>query len=225
VRGTDYDISPGAPNAGDKTTVALDHSSFATIQAYGAGTTSVSAATENGNQSAAPVFVDLVGGDLRQAVGSPTIDAGAADPLAGATDAEGDPRVAGNAIDIGADEYIAPPPVPSGDGTGSGDVPAPLDGTGPPAPGAETTLGGTPTAPAAAAGGPRSPRAACVVPRLTGKTLKAARAALTKAGCSTGKVTRKRAARKVGKVVAQKARPGARLAPGAKVALVIGRRA
>jgi hypothetical protein len=223
MRGSAYDISAGAESPGDKVAVALDHSSFATVQTYGAGTTSVSAATENGNQSAAPVFLDLAGGDLRQAVDSPTIDAGAANPLAGATDSEGDPRVAGAAIDIGADEYIAPPPVPSGGEPGL--PPGDVTGAGQPGPAAETTPGGTPTPPASGAGGPHTPLAACVVPRVTGKTLKAARAALAKAGCATGTVTRKRAARKIGKVVAQKARPGARLAAGAKVALVIGKRA
>ena len=42
-----------------------------------------------GNQSAAPLFVDAAAGDYREAPGSPTIDAGAADPLIGPLDLAG----------------------------------------------------------------------------------------------------------------------------------------
>jgi hypothetical protein len=65
-----------------------------------------------GNQTAVPLFVNRAGGDLHEAPGSPTIDAGAGSPNAGATDVDGDQRKVGSAPDIGADELVpgqAPP--------------------------------------------------------------------------------------------------------------------
>jgi beta-lactam-binding protein with PASTA domain len=67
-------------------------------------------------------------------------------------------------------------------------------------------------------------RAKCVVPKLVGLTLKKARARIVRAHCTVGKVRRKASAkRKQGKVLAQKPRPGRRLAPGAKVSLTVGK--
>jgi hypothetical protein len=67
-------------------------------------------------------------------------------------------------------------------------------------------------------------RARCVVPKLVGLTLKKARAKLKRAHCTVGKITRKRSARsKSGKVLSQKPKPGRKLAPAAKVSLVVGR--
>src|SRR4051794_21108191 len=62
-----------------------------------------------GNQESEPVFVDRDGGDYRPAAGSPTVDAGTLDPLLGATDAAGCPRVLGAAPDIGAYEWTNAP--------------------------------------------------------------------------------------------------------------------
>ena len=62
----------------------------------------------------------------------------------------------------------------------------------------------------------------CVVPKLTGKKLPAARAALKKADCKAGKVTKlKGATPKTGKVAAQSRKPGAKAAAGAKVNLTL----
>ena len=58
-----------------------------------------------GNQDAAPLFVDAANGDFRPLADSPTVDAGSADALLGATDPAGCPRVLGPAADIGAYEY------------------------------------------------------------------------------------------------------------------------
>jgi uncharacterized repeat protein (TIGR01451 family) len=67
-------------------------------------------------------------------------------------------------------------------------------------------------------------RAKCVVPKLLGLTLKKAKARITRAHCRVGRVTKKRSsARKKGKVLAQKPKPGKRLAPGARVNLTVGR--
>ena len=57
-----------------------------------------------------PLFVDQINGDYHLQSSSPCIDKGTADaPELPETDFEGDPRVAGAAPDIGADEVIAIP--------------------------------------------------------------------------------------------------------------------
>jgi hypothetical protein len=64
----------------------------------------------------------------------------------------------------------------------------------------------------------------CVVPRLKGKSLKAAKRSLGRAECKVGKVKRRKGeASKVGKVVKQAPKPGKVLAPRAKVNLTIGK--
>jgi eukaryotic-like serine/threonine-protein kinase len=64
----------------------------------------------------------------------------------------------------------------------------------------------------------------CVVPRLKGKTLAAARAALSRGNCRLGKVTRaySRTVR-LGRIALQRPAAGVRLARGAKVSVVISR--
>src|SRR5918992_1128153 len=57
-----------------------------------------------GNVSADPHFEGASVGDLRLAEGSPLVDGGALDPLLGAVDPDGRPRVLGFAPDIGAFE-------------------------------------------------------------------------------------------------------------------------
>jgi hypothetical protein len=67
---------------------------------------------------------------------------------------------------------------------------------------------------------PPAPASTCTVPKLKGKKLKAAKNALTKAHCKIGKTTEKNDANaKSAKVVEQKPRPGAVLAPGSKVSV------
>jgi hypothetical protein len=67
-------------------------------------------------------------------------------------------------------------------------------------------------------------RAKCIVPKLVGLTLKKAKAKIKKYHCRVGKVTPKASsARKKGKVLAQKPRPGRKLAPGAKVNVTVGK--
>lgn len=62
----------------------------------------------------------------------------------------------------------------------------------------------------------------CRVPNLKGKKLPAATAALKKADCKTGKVTKlKGATPKTGKVAAQSRKPGSKAAAGAKVNLTL----
>jgi beta-lactam-binding protein with PASTA domain len=77
-----------------------------------------------------------------------------------------------------------------------------------------TVSGGTPLP---------KPKVACVVPRLKGKTLPAARKALAKAHCGLGKVTKKFSSAKKGRVISQKAAAGKHLAKGAKVAVALSK--
>jgi uncharacterized delta-60 repeat protein len=68
------------------------------------------------------------------------------------------------------------------------------------------------------------PQAACVVPKLKGKTLRAAKRSLTKAHCAVGKLTRSFSAKvKKGRVIASKPKPGKTLAQGAKVRLQVSK--
>jgi beta-lactam-binding protein with PASTA domain len=64
----------------------------------------------------------------------------------------------------------------------------------------------------------------CVVPRVRGKTLAAARSSLTKALCKVGTVERRFSANiKRGRVISQRPAPRARLAELARVNLVVSR--
>ena len=66
---------------------------------------------------------------------------------------------------------------------------------------------------------------ACVVPEVRGRLLASARKLLTKANCSVGAVTKKRASkRRRGRVVSQRPAAGTRLASSAPVAIVVGKR-
>lgn len=59
--------------------------------------------------TADPLFVNPVAGDFHLGAGSPCIDAGdpAADPAAGETDIDGQPRLPDGRLDIGADEHYS----------------------------------------------------------------------------------------------------------------------
>jgi PASTA domain len=64
----------------------------------------------------------------------------------------------------------------------------------------------------------------CVVPKLRGKTLRAARAAIVRNRCRMGRIQRRFSSRlRTGRVLAQRPRPGARLAAGARVHLVLSK--
>jgi alpha-tubulin suppressor-like RCC1 family protein len=64
----------------------------------------------------------------------------------------------------------------------------------------------------------------CVVPKVKGKSLRAAKRAIKKANCSVGKVKRafSRTVKK-GRVISQKPRPGKRLPPGSRVKLKVSK--
>jgi PASTA domain-containing protein/List-Bact-rpt repeat protein len=64
----------------------------------------------------------------------------------------------------------------------------------------------------------------CVVPKLKGKKLRAAKRAIKQAHCSVGKVTRVFSAKvKQGRVIAQQAKPGKKLVAGSKVNLKVSK--
>ncbi len=63
----------------------------------------------------------------------------------------------------------------------------------------------------------------CIVPKLVGKTLSAAKKTLTAASCSVGKIKKVHAKAKKGRVVAQRSKPGTFLKHGAKVALTLSK--
>jgi hypothetical protein len=63
----------------------------------------------------------------------------------------------------------------------------------------------------------------CLVPKVKGKKLAAAKSALTQAHCTTGKVTRRFSKVKRGRVISQRPEAGTSLAAGAKVALVVSK--
>ena len=65
--------------------------------------------------------------------------------------------------------------------------------------------------------------APCVVPKVVGKTLAAAKKALIAAYCGVGKITKVSSKLKKGRVVAQKPKPGKHLKNGAKVALKVSK--
>ena len=93
---------PGGTIVGD-----LDFSNFVTSYdgPYPGATIDISDPGTASNQTAQPLFVDVAGGDFRQAANSPTIDAGdsSASDL-GDLDLDRTDRVQGGAIDIGAYE-------------------------------------------------------------------------------------------------------------------------
>jgi hypothetical protein len=61
-----------------------------------------------GNFTNAPIFMDLAGGDLRLQSNSPCINAGNNAYVSGANDLDGNARVVGGTVDVGAYEYQAP---------------------------------------------------------------------------------------------------------------------
>jgi subtilase family serine protease len=67
------------------------------------------------------------------------------------------------------------------------------------------------------------PAPACVVPKLKGKTLVAAKSALSHAHCTAGKVTKKFSSVKKGRVISQKPKAGTQLPGGSKVNLVLSK--
>ena len=100
-------------NVGGSASISLTHSNYATVNAGLSASTNFTYTPPgtNGNQTAPPLFVNAATGDVHELAGSPTIDAGIADSLIGATDLEGAPRSQPPCIggaptpDVGAYEF------------------------------------------------------------------------------------------------------------------------
>jgi hypothetical protein len=107
---------------------------------------------------------------------------------------------------------VSPPPSTGGQSS----TPPAAGGSGP----------DTQTAPNPSAGPsrPAAPAPRCVVPRLKGRTLAAARRVLAHSRCALGKVSRRRSHKRAGVVLRQSRAPGRRLPRGTRVALVLARR-
>jgi hypothetical protein len=109
ARGLDADVAADPPGGSPGTagTLTIDHSNFVTT--HGAVTATM-------NQSSDPLFVNGSIGpseNFRLLAGSPAIDAGVTDAFTGPSDLDGNPRVQGAAIDLGAYEFAPPPPAPA----------------------------------------------------------------------------------------------------------------
>ena len=108
--GAATDVKLSTSGAGSSATANFSGSNYSTVSASGDGTETVTPPGTGTNQSSEPLFADLAGLDVRQAPGSPTINAGVAYDPASATDFEDDARLQAGAIDIGADEAEGTPP-------------------------------------------------------------------------------------------------------------------
>jgi hypothetical protein len=62
-----------------------------------------------GNIDAEPLFVDYTGGNLRLQANSPCINAGSNADVIGTTDLDGNPRISGGTVDMGAYEFVFTP--------------------------------------------------------------------------------------------------------------------
>jgi RTX calcium-binding nonapeptide repeat (4 copies) len=125
--GVAADVHSVAGGTGSKAEAILSNSNYATeLEEPSAGTAPITdPGTGVGNQTASPLFTDAAMGLFHQAVGSPTIDAGAAFDLIGSADIDADPRTVGAAPDIGADEFFVPsPPTPPPSSTPVATTPA-----------------------------------------------------------------------------------------------------
>jgi len=110
--GAGADLVATTAAVGASVTLTQQNSMYDSFNTSGPGTETVTPLGSATNLSTQPLFASTA--TYEQAADSPTIDAGATDAFTGTTtDLNGEPRVQGAAIDIGADEFASPidPPV------------------------------------------------------------------------------------------------------------------
>jgi hypothetical protein len=132
---TGNDVYAGGTGTNSSATLAFAASNY-DHAAHSAGG-SITEAGSGSNLTDPPLFVDLAAGDLREAAGSPTINAGTDDALNGTSDLDGAERVFGDGIDMGAYEFVPQPDPPADDPTddpASDPVPVATDPPAGPAP-------------------------------------------------------------------------------------------
>jgi hypothetical protein len=111
ARGGAWDLRAAITCGGDTVTVRVSYSNVR-IGKLDDDPPKATIVPEGNNQfESEPLFAGPL--DYHQLPGSPTIDAGTADPLLGPVDFDGHPRTIGAAPDIGADEFA---PAPAGSG-------------------------------------------------------------------------------------------------------------
>jgi hypothetical protein len=86
-------------------TIDLAHSNYLSRATSGGGAETITDPATANNQTDSPELADPAGGDFHQLPSSPTIDAGGEFSLLGPLDFERQPRIQGDGIDIGADEF------------------------------------------------------------------------------------------------------------------------
>jgi hypothetical protein len=106
--GTGADVRAQAGSTNSDVVITLANSNYETEEEALCTTPPCTATVTNPgsgtNQTTAPAFVDVAGGDFHQALGSPTINAGTNDLANGTTDIDGQDRQIDGTTDIGADE-------------------------------------------------------------------------------------------------------------------------
>lgn len=132
ARGPTADLSTGTRVGAAIGTAVMnvEYSNWNTYTATGMGTNMLlpDAGNQNGPTAATPLFFDGAAGDFREAIGSPTIDAGLASANPSSITLGGTVRIFGPAIDIGAHEFVPPPEVSSNAAIGISQTRATLAG-------------------------------------------------------------------------------------------------
>lgn len=131
IDGGDTDVFATGAGVG----ISITHSNYNPSQVITNSGATVTETPPNQDQTTPglfPILVNPIIGDFHQRAGSPTRDAGSPDAFTGSLDIDGEPRVMGAAIDIGADEYFETDPGNPGDPGGPG---APGNPAGPGGPG------------------------------------------------------------------------------------------
>ncbi len=101
----------GGTWAADAANCVIYHNSAATFTNSLAGNVSYCCVTDalgEGNFTDPPLLIDLPNGNLRPQSNSPCINAGKNTPVATGIDLDGNPRVIGGTVDVGAYEFLSP---------------------------------------------------------------------------------------------------------------------